>query len=301
MSKQSCLKNRKFREIKMLNCEEASAESFSGKVSVAKVGDIDIAYRCVGSGEPVVLVHGIAEDGTSWSGIADRLANEGFRSIAIDWRGHGRTTVGQPQGTVEQLADDLLQFLELISGAAVCVGFSLGGVIVLEAALKRPDLVRKGIIAGASSKVGRAAAKFFAERIAQLETDPEMFGETLGEDTKAQIAHNKAAADDVTQSRLKAVGNGAGYVNAAKAMIALSAAPMTDRLREMVAPIHIVQGANDVFCPTKAADMLREAMPQAGYAEIPQAGHLMAVDQPEMFAEAILAELEKQSKSENAK
>lgn len=81
---------------------------------------------------------------------------------------------------------------------------------------------------------------------------------------------------------------GAGYLNAARAMARMADAPLTDALRAIAVPVHVIQGAEDVFCPRKAAAILREAMPQAGYAEIPQAGHLIAVDQPDRLAEAII-------------
>src|SRR5690606_1617046 len=132
----------------------------------------------------------------------------------------------------------------------------LGGVIVLEAALRHPALVRKAIVVGTSSKVGRAAAGFFQDRITQVQTDMEAFRAGLVSDTEAQIVRNQGAVATVAAHRIAAVGSGAGYVNAARAMIAMASDPMTDRLRGITVPVHIVQGAADVFCPQKAADIL---------------------------------------------
>lgn len=94
--------------------------------------------------------------------------------------------------------------------------------------------------------------------------------------------HGKTA--EITARRIAAVGGGAGDVNAARAMIAMHSAPITERLSDLSVPVHIIQGASDIFCPQKAADTLREAMPQANYSEILEAGHLIAVDQPDIFA-----------------
>ena len=247
------------------------------------VGDIQIHFRCTGEGDPVVFIHGLAEDHSSWDAVIPQL-KLGYSYYAVDLRGHGGTSAGQGNGTADQLADDLIGFLEACTGPAVCVGFSLGGVVVLEAALKRPDLVKKVIAVGTSSKVGRAAADFFGERINQIQTDMPAFKLALGLDTAAQVVRNTAAVDSISARRVRAVGEGAGYINAAKAMVAMSASPMTDRLREIRVPVHIIQGADDVFCPKKAADMLRDAMPHATYSEIAQAGHLIAADQPEQLA-----------------
>lgn len=255
--------------------------------------DITVGFTRAGDGPAVVFMHGLAENRHSWDTIIDRLSGD-HRCYAVDLRGHGETTVGEPKGTAAQLAGDLTAFLERSSGPAVCVGFSLGGVIVLEAALSRPDLVRKAVVVGTSSKVGRAAAAFFDERIGQLRTDAAGFRQALTADTDAQVVRNRDGLAEIAAQRVAAVGDGAGYENAARAMIALAAEPLTERLREIGVPVHIVQGAKDVFCPQKAADILREAMPSASYAEIPDAGHLIAVDQPDLLAREISRALESQ-------
>lgn len=264
------------------------AEALTGDSAIRKcmLGDIGIAYRRHGVGCPLVLVHGLAEDGASWVPVVAHLPGD-LIVYAPDLRGHGGTDAGQGQGSIAQLAADLTAFLEQVSGPAVCAGFSLGGVVVLEAALARPDLVRKAIVIGTSSKVGRAAAGFFAERIGQIGTDMEAFRKALTADTDAQIVRQRAAVARVAAQRIAAVGDGAGYVNAARAMIGMAAAPMTGRLGGIRVPVHIVQGAEDVFCPQRAADILCEAMPQAGFSEITGAGHLMSVDQPERLAREI--------------
>jgi len=235
----------------------------------------------------------LAEDRHSWDSVIRDLS-KGHRCYAVDLRGHGETTLGQPEGSAEQLAGDLTAFLEKVSGPAFCVGFSLGGVIVLEAALSRPDLVRKAVVVGTSSKVGRAAAAFFQERIGQLHTNIGDFREALAADTDAQVVRNRDLLAQVAAQRVTAVGDGAGYENAARAMIAMAGEPLTERLKEIQVPVHIVQGTNDVFCPPKAADILREAMPSAIYAEIADAGHLIAVDQPKLLASEISRALETQ-------
>jgi len=250
---------------------------------LVSLGDIELAFRSVGEGVPVVFIHGLAEDHTSWDPVLERLPI-GVRAYALDLRGHGGTTSGRGDGTARQLAGDLLAFLEQVTGPAACVGFSLGGVIVLEAALQRPELIRQAVVVGTSSKVGHAAAAFFRERIEQAQTDMDGFRRALAKDTDAQVVRNRDAIAEISRRRVDAVGDGAGYVNAARAMVALAAAPITERLRGIRVPVHIIQGGEDAFCPRKAADILRDAMPQAGYAEIPDAGHLMTADQPERLA-----------------
>lgn len=254
------------------------------------LGDIEIAFTQSGEGAPVVLIHGLGEDHASWDPVVNRL-NNGYRAYTPDLRGHGATTLGDAQGSLSQLGADLLAFLAEVSGPAVCVGFSLGGVIVLEAALQNPSLVRQAVVVGTSSKVGRAAANFFRQRIEQAQSDLDAFKASLAQDTAAQIARNRDAVAHTVAARLKAVGDGAGYVNAAQAMVGLAEAPLTERLRGIQVPVSIIQGMDDTFCPPKAAEIMREAMPDAGYFEIPDTGHLMSVDQPDLLAQALTAAL----------
>lgn len=250
------------------------------------LGDIQVAFRRSGQGTPVVFVHGLGQDHRSWDPVIDRLA-PGVNAYVPDLRGHGSTSIGQASGTASQLAGDLLAFLRTVSGPAICVGFSLGGVIVLGAALQDPALVRQAIVVGTSSKVGRAAVDYFSQRVDQAQNDVDAFQKALASDTDAMIVHARDQVDDTVRQRLAAVGDAQGFANAARAMIALADAPMTESLRNIKVPVHIIQGLKDMFCPPKAAEILRQAMPQATYAEIPDTGHLMSVDQPERLAQAI--------------
>lgn len=244
-----------------------------------RLGDIEVAWREEGVGPPLVLLHGLAEDRRSWS--AQQAALLDRRTYAYDLRGHGETSLGDADGTLEQLADDLLRFLADVSGPAPCVGFSLGGTVVLAAAAQGGDLVTRAVVLGASSVVGRSAAAFYGERIALASTGiGDSFREALRADTAAGLAVRDVAEDGIVERRLAAVGTGEGYVNAARAMERLAAEPLTEALQRIAVPVDVVGAENDAFCPRKAADLIMAGVPHAAYHELPAAGHLMNVDDP---------------------
>lgn len=257
----------------------------------ATLNDINVAYSVAGKGEPVVLVHGLAEDHTSWSAVQSALPD--YRTYAYDLRGHGETTIGDAQGTLEQLGRDLTAFLKDVSGPAICVGYSLGGTIVLWAAAQQPELVRHAIVAGTSSIVGRRAGEFFEQRIHTIKSDFARFENDLRNDTAAQLAAQPTQTETVTKRRLAAVGSGAGYVNAARAMKRLVDEPLTPQLARIKCRVDIIGGEKDVFCPPKAASLLKSALSDADYHEIPGAGHLMSIDHPAAYAGAIKQSLER--------
>ncbi|MEZ5220296.1 MAG: alpha/beta hydrolase [Ilumatobacteraceae bacterium] len=258
-----------------------------------RIGDIDVAWTQAGAGEPVVFIHGLAESRHTWAAQQDAITDH--TTYAYDLRGHGDTTVGEGDGTAEQLSADLVRFLEAVTGPAVCVGFSLGGTVVLGAAATAPQLVRSAIVLGTSSVVGRSAAEFFHSRIAQLEhgvTDE--FRAALRSDTASAISNPSVDVDEITARRLQAVGTGAGYINAARAMARVNTVPLTELLPKVGVHVDVVGSTNDTFCPRKAADLLMQGLPDATYWEIDGPGHLMNVDEPDAVTRLIHTLLKEQ-------
>ncbi len=77
-------------------------------MTMVRLRDIEVRFRAAGEGRPVVMLHGLAQDGRSWAGVQAALG--GWRSYALDLRGHGATTLGAADGTLEQLGADLIAF-----------------------------------------------------------------------------------------------------------------------------------------------------------------------------------------------
>ncbi len=92
-----------------------------------------------GPGPAVVLVHGSLDRGASFAKVLPRL---GTAAVRYDRRGYGRSVDAGPPASVAEHADDLLEVVdEHAGGAAVVVGHSIGGVVALVAAERRPDAV----------------------------------------------------------------------------------------------------------------------------------------------------------------
>jgi pimeloyl-ACP methyl ester carboxylesterase len=104
------------------------------------VSGMRLRYRETGSGEPVVLLHGFASDIDSWSGLGDSIAT-GYRVIALDQRGHGRS--GKPAGEGgygRELGADVLRLLDHLGlQRAHLVGHSMGAVVASYAAVRHPQ------------------------------------------------------------------------------------------------------------------------------------------------------------------
>ncbi len=108
-------------------------------------------YAVCGDGPPVVLVHGLGGTVENWQALAPALARN-HRVLVPDLPGHGRS---EPlPGKIRHLdpyADAVVSLLEAEGiGGAAWVGHSLGGVVALCAAVRRPDAVRGIVLAGAA-------------------------------------------------------------------------------------------------------------------------------------------------------
>ena len=107
-------------------------------MSVARNGDVRIAYEFRGDGEPVLLVHGLGYDRRGWGPLPDLLTQE-HRVLLLDNRGVGESDVPPGPYTVAEFAADAVA---VVDAAGVershVLGVSLGGYIAQEIALSYP-------------------------------------------------------------------------------------------------------------------------------------------------------------------
>ncbi len=151
--------------------------------------DIELFYEEKGSGDTLILLHGNGEDHTYFKHQIEHFSKK-RKVIAIDTRGHGKTSRGTAPFTIRQFADDLYFFMQShdIEKADI-LGFSDGGNIALCFAMKYPQKVNKLIADGANLdptgvkarfqlpiEIGCRIAGIFAEKNAKAKKNVEMLG-----------------------------------------------------------------------------------------------------------------------------
>ena len=153
------------------------------------MSEIQLHYIEQGQGAPLMLLHGNGEN-ISYFEYQIPFFSKNYRVIAIDTRGHGQSPRGNKPFTIEQFAEDLHDFMdEKNIEKAILLGFSDGGNIALEFALKYPERINRMIVDGANLfprgvrplyqwpiEIGYRIAKLFSKKSEEASRNAEMLG-----------------------------------------------------------------------------------------------------------------------------
>lgn len=116
----------------------------------ARVNDIEMSYRILGTGEPLLLLHGFGGCGMDWDPAVERLA-QSYRLIIPDLRGHGGSTNPSRAFTHRQAATDVLGLLDQLNLPRVrAMGVSTGGMTLLHMATRAPERIEAMVLIGAT-------------------------------------------------------------------------------------------------------------------------------------------------------
>ncbi len=250
----------------------AQAQPFrDAPVHTVALNGIEMAYREVGAGEPLVLIHGFggcAEE--TWAPFVDTLAAH-YRVIIPDLRGHGQSTNPAGVFTMRQSADDVLALLNALGIERLrAMGISAGGMTLLHAARMSPERFEKLVIVGV--------------------------GTAMPDETRAWVRETtlEAMPPDVAAGFRACATRGEAQAAALAAQFARFAdAPGPDvfaprDLSAVGAPVLLVQGDRDVFFPVEQTVDLYRSLPDARMWVVPGGDHVPIYDPAIPFAATAL-------------
>jgi 3-oxoadipate enol-lactonase len=252
-----------------------------------KTNGIDTNYELHGKeGAPwLVLSHSLACSVRMWDPQIAAL-KDGYRILAYDTRGHGSSEAPKGPYTLEMLADDLKALLDAlgVKDPHYC-GLSMGGMIGQTFALKYPGVFRTLMLADTTSRYPAEAWPLWQQRIA--------VAEEKGMQPLVQATLERWFTEDFRKShpepvaaiaKLVASTPVAGYAGCCHAIPKIN---VTDRLKEIKAPILVICGDKDPGTPPAMAEEIHRNAPGSKLVMIPNAAHLSNLENPAAFTKAM--------------
>lgn len=249
---------------------------------IVLAGDLEIGYDDVGTGAPVVFLHGFPHHRGLWAPQVNALVDRA-RCIAPDLRGFGESGVQGPY-TMDQYADDVAALLDALRlERAVVVGLSMGGYVALALWRRHRRRVRGLVLAdtraGADSPEGahrrQEMIALAREHGSEAVADAMMPG-MIGKSTRQRHPDVAEAVREMLAS-----ARVPGVVGALQAMMARP--DSTPTLATIDVPTLVVVGDEDVLTPRRDAEAMHQAIRGSRLEVIAGAGHVSNIERPATF------------------
>ncbi|GAA3916475.1 alpha/beta fold hydrolase [Actinoplanes auranticolor] len=258
------------------------------------VGDITLHYEESGRGAPVLLIPGTAARGRTWAlHQVPALTAAGYRTITLDNRGAGRSGPAAPGLTVDHLVADAIAVIERVAeGPCRLIGTSMGAYVVQELLLARPELVTQAVL-----MASRARPDAVSQALAAADRAMAGAGVTLPPEYDAvtrallnlspRTLEDPQSAQDWLDILEVSPTDWAGPGMRAHLDVVLD----TDRraaYQGIRVPVLVLSFGDDLVAPPARGRELADAIPQARYVRIADAGHYGYLEQPAAVNDAIL-------------
>src|SRR5215208_1814483 len=212
----------------------------SPQTGYAPVTGLNMYYEIHGTGEPLVLLHGAYMTIETMGEIVPSLA-ESRQVIAVELQGHGRTADVDRPLSYEQMADDTAALLRHLGDEQADIfGFSTGGGVALQVAIRHPEVVRKLVVASASYTSDGMQSEL-------LEMTPSITPETF-------------AGSPIEEAYLRTAPNPDDFPNLVTKLKRLDMEPFAwppEDIRGIEAPTLLIIGDSDAIRLEHAIDMFR--------------------------------------------
>ena len=238
-----------------------------------------------GDGPPMMLIHGVGADGTSWDQIAASLSPE-FRVLRLDLRGHGRSGHIDGALTLDDFVQDVVDVLDAAAvRSAHIAGFSLGGMIAQGLGLRHADRVWRLVLL--SAVAGRTAEERerVRGRLAILREQGVAAISGAAQErwfTPDFITRNP---DLVARRMLQLRENHAPSYAAAYTVFSTS--DLGDLLHGITAPTLIATGEHDLGSNARMARFMHAQIPGSRLEILPGLRHSILVEAPDLVTRLV--------------
>lgn len=244
----------------------------------------DLAWRVDGThgGEPLVMLHSLGASSAMWD---PQVAAFGHRRVLrVDWPGHGASTLppGDHMITIDSLLDDVVAVMDAVDWPeADVVGLSLGGMVGLALAARRPHRCRRLVVSNCGAHI--ADTTILDQRLERLAQEgvPAIADDVLAGWFSPSCLRERPALAAHARGWLEACPAEA-YARTAQAV---RAADLRGDLGRIASPVTVVSGAFDRPTPPAWQHEIVAAIPGARHSEV-AAAHMANLEAPEAYTAA---------------
>jgi pimeloyl-ACP methyl ester carboxylesterase len=234
------------------------------------------------------MLHGIGGGHLSFAPQVETLASSGYRAVAWDMPGYGRSPPIEPY-TFKGLAESCIALIEgLNCPHVVLVGHSMGGMVAQEVLVRRPELVSRLVLCGTSASFGKPDGNWQRQFIAQR-TAPLDAGQSMSQ--LAEVLVPQMIGPGSLPEGVRLAQHCMAQVNPSTYRRALEALVTFDRraaLSQIHVPTLLVAGEHDKNAPPAVMKKMAKAIVGSTYLEMAGIGHLQNLEAPEEFDAAVL-------------
>ena len=256
------------------------------------VDGANIRYLEVGSGPPVIMVHGAQTylSADIFTDVMGPVADGGFRVIAYDQPGYGLSG-NPPDYTLSYRLAFVTRLMDALGiESAALVGHAQAGGMVVRLALREPERVTAVV----SVCNFTSAPPLPGEQPSEAPPEPSASGPTMGDvrrELEDDVYHKGLITPEmVEQKHLLSVGkNATAAIRRAHARErSRDAAPLWERLREIRVPLLLLYGEEDRESMGQRARLMKIQQPDLDIRVVPEAAHLLMWDAPDAFTTSVL-------------
>ncbi len=225
---------------------------------------------------PVILIHGAGGSQLSWPPQIRRL--KGQRVFTVDLPGHGRSE-GKGQQNIFEYALNLIAFISALSlDPTVIVGHSMGSAIALTLAIQHPkQVLGLGLLgSGAKLRVDPAVLNLTANASTLSNAVELIVNHSFSEQANPRV--KELSIKQMLETRAPVLHGD---------FLACDAFNLLDDLSRIKTRTLILCGEKDAMTPPKFSEKLRDCIPGAQLEIVPNTGHMLMLEQPEIVAKSL--------------
>ncbi len=259
---------------------------------------MDLFYRKFGEGPPLIIAHGLYGESDNWVSIA-RALSENFEVFIIDQRNHGNSPHTR-EHNYTVLKNDLLEFMDRHNLAkAILMGHSMGGKTIMFFAASYPDRVQAAIIVDISPRSYKSPDQPSPHTLDHLNVLNAMMSVDL-EKAESRMDIDMMLAGSVTSQRVRQfllknvkrkdhehfewkLNLETLHNEMPRILDGLDPAKFRDGNGITGFPVLFIRGADSDYITTSDYEIINTIFPTAEIVTIPNAGHWVHAEQPELF------------------